>query len=152
MFTLLWSSKRGPCVICDTSVGPIDFSYYYCPSTDRPTLIPWQTFRPWPRAFQFLNIIGVDDSRPRSRTPIGIITRHMFHWSHRSHWSHLPWKATNATNVTHKYFNMAEKKADAPAAGMLWGGRFTGSNVSGNKLRMQFTDLTVRRRDWSSHA
>jgi hypothetical protein len=55
--------------------------------------------------------------------------------------------ATNATNATHKYFNMAEKKADAPAAGMLWGGRFTGSNVSGNKLRMQYTDLTVRRCD-----
>lgn len=53
--------------------------------------------------------------------------------------------ATNATNATHKYFNMAEKKADAPAAGMLWGGRFTGSNVSGNELRMQYTDLTVRR-------
>lgn len=45
--------------------------------------------------------------------------------------------ATNATNATYKHFNMAEKKADAPAAGMLWGGRFTGSNVSGNKLRMQ---------------
>ncbi|KAF5127532.1 putative argininosuccinate lyase [Metarhizium anisopliae] len=36
---------------------------------------------------------------------------------------------------------MAEKKADAPAAGMLWGGRFTGSNISGNKLWMQYTDL-----------
>lgn len=42
---------------------------------------------------------------------------------------------------------MAEKKADAPAAGMLWGGRFTGSNDSGNELRMQYTDLTVRRGD-----
>ena len=51
---------------------------------------------------------------------------------------------TPLTNIP----NMAEKKADAPpAAGMLWGGRFTGSNVSGNKLRMQYTDLTVRRRD-----
>jgi hypothetical protein len=39
--------------------------------------------------------------------------------------------ATNATNATHN--NMAEKKADAPAAGMLWGGRFTGSNVSGKQ-------------------
>jgi hypothetical protein len=55
--------------------------------------------------------------------------------------------ASNATNATHKYFNMAEKKADAPAAGMLWGGRFTGLRVSGNKLWMQYTDLTVRRCD-----
>lgn len=39
--------------------------------------------------------------------------------------------------------NMAEKQAEAPAAGMLWGGRFTGSNVSGNKLRTLYTDLTV---------
>ncbi len=38
---------------------------------------------------------------------------------------------------------MVEKKADAPADGMLWGDRFTGPNVSGNKLRMQYTDLTV---------
>jgi hypothetical protein len=44
--------------------------------------------------------------------------------------------ASHATNARHKYFNMAEKKADAPAAGMLWGGRFTGLDVSGNKLRM----------------
>jgi hypothetical protein len=43
-----------------------------------------------------------------------------------------------ATNAPHKYLNMAEKKADAPAAGMLWGGRFTGSNLSGKKLRMRY--------------
>lgn len=52
---------------------------------------------------------------------------------------------TQRTNATRKYFNMAEKKADAPAAGMLWGGRFTGWNVSGNKLQMQYTNLTMRR-------
>lgn len=56
----------------------------------------------------------------------------------------------NATNVTHKIFNMAEKKADAPVAGMLWGGRFTGSNVLGINLAMQYTDLTVRRWDGPS--
>lgn len=38
---------------------------------------------------------------------------------------------------------MAEKKTDAPATNMLWGGRFTGSIVPGQKLQIQYTDLAM---------
>lgn len=47
---------------------------------------------------------------------------------------------TNAANANRKYINMAEKKADAPAAGMLWGGRFTGWNPSTDELQVQPSD------------
>jgi argininosuccinate lyase len=42
---------------------------------------------------------------------------------------------------------MAEKKTDAPATNMLWGGRFTGSIIPGHKLRIQYTNLAMPRRD-----
>ena len=39
-----------------------------------------------------------------------------------------------ATKATRECFDMAENKVNAPAAGVLWGGRCTGANVLGNKL------------------
>jgi hypothetical protein len=50
--------------------------------------------------------------------------------------SSLKSQRTIATSAEDKYSNMAEKKTDAPATNMLWGGRFTGSVVPGRKLQI----------------